>query len=76
MSVRDDRAPKGKADAPGIARRGFLGAALGLGAGAAALGGGATPVVAQTGSERTRARYRETDHIRTYYATNRYFRGA
>jgi hypothetical protein len=50
---------------------------LGTGAGAAAA---VVPMVAaptaaearETGAERTKARYRETDHVKTYYKTNRY----
>ncbi|MGY6548558.1 MAG: hypothetical protein ACXIU7_06085 [Roseinatronobacter sp.] len=60
-----------------IHRRAFLGAAT-TGAAATALGatigaGGATPVFAQAGEERTRARYRKTEHVETFYRTNRYF---
>ena len=55
-------------------RRAFLGAAA-TGAAATALGsGGATPVLAQAGDERTRARYRVTEHIEHFYRTNRYTR--
>ena len=59
------------------ARRGFL-QALGLGAGVAAAA--TAPAVAQTAAparkenqaERVAARYRETDHVRAFYRTNRY----
>jgi len=60
----------------GVSRRAFFGTAAGAAAaGAAATMGGARPVMAQqTGEERTRARYRVTEHIETYYRTNRYYR--
>ena len=61
--------------AAGVGRRGFFGAALGLGTTAATLGGGAAPVQAETGDERTKARYRETEHVQAYYRTNRYYKG-
>ena len=36
--------------------------------------GGARPVMAQqTGDERTKARYRETEHVAAFYRTNRYY---
>jgi secreted PhoX family phosphatase len=59
-----------------VERRGFL-KALGLGAGAAASGvvadAAMTPSAAQESrSERTKARYKETDHVKAYYRTNRY----
>jgi hypothetical protein len=59
-----------------VERRGFL-KALGLGAGAAASGvvadAAMTPVAAQESrGERTKARYKETDHVKAYYRTNRY----
>lgn len=70
MSQDTRVAPKG----PVVGRRGFFKAFAGIGA--AALGaGGAAPVVAQeTGDERTKARYRETDHVKAYYRTNRYYK--
>lgn len=75
MSARDDYSPEGRGATRGIARRGFLGAAAGVGAAASSLGGGAAPVLAQTGDERTKARYRETEHVKAYYRTNRYYKG-
>ncbi|GAA0286834.1 formate dehydrogenase [Rhodovulum strictum] len=63
------------ADETGIGRRGFFGMAAGVAAGGALGMGGARPAAArQVGEERTRARYRETEHILTYYRTNRYTR--
>jgi len=60
----------------GVSRRAFFGTAVGAAAaGAAATMGGARPVMAQqTGTERTRARYQVTEHVETYYRTNRYTR--
>jgi nitrous oxide reductase len=59
-----------------IERRGFL-KALGLGAGAAATGAvgdaALSPAVAsESKNDRTKARYKETDHVKAYYRTNRY----
>jgi sugar (pentulose or hexulose) kinase len=60
----------------GIGRRGFFGAA----AAAAATGvvaGGARPAFAEeTGDERTKARYQETEHVKAFYRTNRYYTGS
>lgn len=59
-----------------IGRRGFFGAVAAAAAGTALGHGGATPAQAsQTGNERTKARYQETDHVKTFYATNRYYKG-
>jgi hypothetical protein len=39
--------------------------------------GGARPVMAEeVGDERTKARYQETDHVKAYYRTNRYYTGS
>ena len=50
--------------------------ALGVGAGAAtaAAGGLATPATAdsETNDEKRKARYQETEHVKTYYRVNRY----
>ena len=58
-----------------ISRRSLFGVALGAGAAATGLAAGsARPVLAQeTGDERTRARYRVTEHVEAYYRTNRYY---
>jgi hypothetical protein len=55
-------------------RRAFFGTA-GVGAASVALGtGSARPALAQeTGDERTRARYQKTEHVETFYRTNRYY---
>ena len=65
----------GKAPAKGaIGRRGFFGAAAA--SGAALVAGGATPAFAtETGDERTKAHYQESDHVKAYYASNRYYKG-
>lgn len=56
-----------------ISRRAFFGVAA-TGAAATALGAGsATPVFAQSGDERTKARYQRTEHVETFYRTNRYY---
>ena len=71
MSRDNQIAPKG----PVVGRRGFFKAFAGIGAAAALGAGGARPVVAQeTGDERTKARYQETDHVKAYYRTNRYYK--
>lgn len=62
------------ADGAKLDRRGFLkGAALGAGA-AAAVAAGAIPepaAASESASDRTKARYQETDHVKTFYRTNR-----
>jgi hypothetical protein len=57
-------------------RRGFFKAAA-TGAAGAALAApvllvGGEAVAQQSAEEKKRQRYRETDHVRTYYETNRY----
>ena len=58
-----------------ISRRAFLGTASVGAAAPVALGSGsARPAFAQqTGEERTRARYQATEHVETFYRTNRYY---
>lgn len=57
-----------------IGRRGFFGVAAATGA--AALTGGAVPAFAQQApDERVKARYQETDHVKAFYDTNRYYKG-
>lgn len=59
--------------ATAVSRRTFFRVAA-AGATATALGaGGATPVLAQSGDERTKARYQKTEHVEAYYRTNRYY---
>jgi H+/Cl- antiporter ClcA len=57
-----------------VGRRDFL-RALGAGAGLAATA--ATPLAtgaaaAETADQRTKARYQESDHVKTFYRVNRY----
>jgi hypothetical protein len=59
-----------------VDRRGFL-RSIGAGAGVAAAAATAPLVATEAqaydpGSDETKARYRETDHVKTYYKTNRY----
>jgi hypothetical protein len=64
---------KGKAKTE-VGRRDFL-RGLGLGAGVAAAGAApfaATAVASQSETDRKKARYRETDHIKAFYQVNRY----
>lgn len=71
--ARQDQDARNKA--AGIGRRGFFGAVAGVGAAAALTVGGAKPVLAQeTGDERTKSRYQETDHVQAFYRTNRYYK--
>lgn len=57
-----------------ISRRKFFGMAV-TGAAATTLSvGGATPTfAAETGDERTKGRYKKTEHVETFYRTNRYY---
>jgi hypothetical protein len=48
---------------------------LGAGAGAAAVTGALTtsaPADSETNDEKTKARYRETEHVKAFYRVNRY----
>jgi len=56
-----------------VARRDFL-RALGAGAGVAVAAPLATVAKAdsETNDEKRKARYKETDHVKTYYRVNRY----
>jgi hypothetical protein len=59
---------------PTVGRREFL-RTLGAGAGMAAVASAplATPAAAaETDAEKKKARYRETDHVKTFYRVNRY----
>jgi len=60
-------------DSRGIDRRGLLKAALGSGAAvtAVAVVGADASAKPETKDERKKARYRETDHVKTFYLTNR-----
>lgn len=64
-----------KTEKKGIARRGFFGA-VAAAASAGVLTAGARPVMAdETGDERTKQRYQETEHVQAFYRTNRYYQG-
>lgn len=59
-----------------VDRRGFL-KALGAGAGAAASAAAVTvapaaAIAGESDAEKKKARYKETDHVKAYYRTNRY----
>jgi hypothetical protein len=58
-----------------VGRRDFL-RTLGAGAGAAAVAaaplGGVAKADSESGSDRTKARYKETEHVKTFYQVNRY----
>ena len=58
-----------------ISRRAFFGvAATGAASTVALTAGSARPGFAQqTGDDRTRARYQKTEHVETFYRTNRYY---
>ena len=66
-----------RTDAKAVNRRGFL-RSLGAGAAgttAAAIGVAATTTpteAAENAAERVKKRYRETEHVKAYYRTNRY----
>lgn len=63
-------------DKKGIGRRGFFGAAAAA-ASTGVLAAGARPALAQESTdERVKARYQETDHVKAFYAANRYYKGA
>ena len=58
----------------GVGRRDFL-RALGAGAGAAAVTAApiaSTATAAENEADKTKARYKETDHVKTFYRVNRY----
>ncbi|MGP1396572.1 MAG: hypothetical protein ACTS3R_13755 [Inquilinaceae bacterium] len=67
-----------KNDKGGIGRRGFFGAAaVATVATTGVLTSGARPVLAQESvEERVKVRYQETDHVKAFYETNRYYKGA
>lgn len=64
-------------DKPAVDRRGFL-KALGAGAGASTLtvaGAVLAPdsaVAAESAADKKKKRYQESEHVKTYYRTNRY----
>ena len=61
-----------KSKEPALDRRNFF-KALGAGATVAVAPVAATPAAAvDPGKDETKSRYRETDHVKAYYRTNRY----
>jgi len=60
-------------DKPAVGRREFL-RVLGVGAGAAAAApfAGAAKADSESNNEKRKARYKETDHVKTFYRVNRY----
>jgi hypothetical protein len=68
--MADNKTP----DQQALDRRGFL-KALGVGAGAAATTAIAVAPVAVAGesdADKKKARYKESDHVKAFYRTNRY----
>jgi hypothetical protein len=71
----EGKAPRAAREATRVGRRDFLrilgGTGVGVAAGAGAM---ATPAQAdsETSAEKTKARYRETEHVKTFYRVNRY----
>ena len=58
-----------------ITRRGFVGAVAGVSVGSVAAGSARPAFAEEVGDERTKRRYQETDHVRAFYRTNRYYTG-
>jgi hypothetical protein len=74
-NIADKTSKAGAADKPALDRRGFLKvASVGSAAAAASVAPGLiTPADAyDPGKEETKARYRETEHVKAFYRTNRY----
>ncbi len=75
MSTKGTRTKKVETDETvDRSRRNFLRAGL-VGASAAAAGTGvaiAPAQAAESDADKKKARYKETDHVKKYYATNRY----
>lgn len=71
MTAKTDKA---KTDARAVDRRGFLTSIGGAGvaAGAVAIGAPAPAEAAESDADKKKARYRESDHVKAYYRTNRY----
>lgn len=63
-----------KNDAKGVDRRGFLRSIGGAGVASAAVAvGAAAPVdAAESAADKKKTRYRETEHVKAFYRTNRY----
>lgn len=72
MSGTEETTMSQKSKEAGLDRRNFF-KALGAGATAAVAPVAATPAAAvDPGKDETKSRYRETDHVKAYYRTNRY----
>ena len=68
MKARPQRAAQ-------VGRRDFLrilGSGVGVAAGAGALATTPAHADSETNAEKTKARYRETEHVKTFYRVNRY----
>lgn len=65
---------KPRNDDKAVDRRGFLRSIGGASVAGAAVAVSAAPPAeaAETDADRKKARYRETDHVKAYYRTNRY----
>lgn len=61
-------------DGKSVDRRGFLKSIGGVGVASAAVavGAPAPAAAAENDADKKKARYRETDHVKAYYRTNRY----
>jgi hypothetical protein len=75
MTTKDKKS--GTAQATGLERRQFLkgigGGTVGaLAVAAATVAGTDAAEAAESAGERVKARYKETDHVKTFYRTNRY----
>lgn len=77
MTKSPDSTPRGAA-APektqGLDRRGFfrVGGTAAVAAAAAIVPAAEEAQATETASDRTKARYRETEHVKTFYRVNRY----
>ena len=63
-----------KTPKPAVDRRGFLKSIGGASVAGAAVAVGAAPpaAAAENDDDKKKSRYRETDHVKAYYRTNRY----
>ena len=63
-----------KNDDKAVDRRGFLRSIGGasVAAGAVAVGAPASAAAAENDADKKKARYRESDHVKAFYRTNRY----
>lgn len=63
-----------KTDAKGVDRRGFMRSIGGASVAGAAVAVGAAPPAeaAESDADKKKTRYRETEHVKAFYRTNRY----